>query len=121
MAQPRASRCFPPPDRNAGVVPPPRPLAVRRGEPAAQHADRRRLPRAVRSQEAEDLSLPHLEAHPVDRGERAEPFHEVAHHDGVFFRRASHRSLSLPEETIETKISSRDGSILRIAEDGVWP
>src|SRR5882762_5241887 len=49
----------------------------RRTDERAQQAQRRRLARAVRPEEAEDLALTHLEIEPVDRDERAEALREL--------------------------------------------
>ena len=57
--------------------------AVHRGAPevgvkqAAQHADGGRFPRAVGSQEAEDLALLHRQGNVIHRHEGAEGLHQV--------------------------------------------
>ena len=48
--------------------------AFARGREASEHAHRRRLAGAVRSEETKDLTALDAKAHVIDRGERAEPF-----------------------------------------------
>jgi len=57
------------------------PLAAVGREQSAEHADRRRLAAAVRSQEAEDLAAPHGEREILDRVVIAEVLVQAAHVD----------------------------------------
>ena len=49
---------------------------------AGEHADRRRLARAVGAEEPEHLAGPHVEGDVIDRGEPAELARELVHVDG---------------------------------------
>ncbi len=51
------------------------------GQKPAQHAERRRLARAVRTEQAEDLAATNFEADVIDRREGAELAHQVVHLD----------------------------------------
>ena len=84
------------------TVPPPE----RRPEQPREHPDRRRLSRAVRAEEAEDLPRAHLERDAIDRDEIAEAFREVLHDDGVLVHAHSRMR--------ETNVSSTPGGISRL-------
>ena len=65
---------------------------ARRGaQQPAQHADGRGLARAVAAEKAEDLPRAHVERHPVDGGERAEPAGQSPDLDGVHRSRPAAR------------------------------
>ena len=54
-------------------------LAARTSPVAFQDLDRRRLARAVRPEQGEDLALTHLETQPIDSAERSVLHAEIAH------------------------------------------
>src|SRR5439155_5718475 len=58
-------------------------VARRRREEAAEHPDRRGLPRAVAAEKAEDLPLADVERDVADGDEAAEAPRETPHFDGV--------------------------------------
>ncbi len=87
-------------------------VSLARRDERGQHPDRRRLARAVRAEEAQDLAPEHVEIHPADRPEVPESPAETGRveHDGIGRRhrtqsdRACHNRLvtgpwNLPEVT----------------------
>src|ERR1019366_5584366 len=67
--------------------------AARRRQNPSQHADRGRLARAIRAEEAENLALLHFEADTVYGDEAAEALLQVLYDDGGFVAARVHGSV----------------------------